>query len=244
MKPNARIPQKKKKMALYEVFSKGLSNSRHSRELESLHTGAAPQVSPSVSAGIYSKAARQAQARPRMVQLNRGRVEMSVRYDVAIVVVLAAVLCVMGAYRLGERSGMRETTPAQSGGEAVMTETTQPQAPTKPATEAVQPAATVNEEAAATSSGENWIVIATCPDEGQLAAVQQYLGAYGIETQIRKIGSNYILHTKQTFDNPNRTGSDGWRMRQRIVELGKNYEPMPGYRTFDFTTAYGMKKVD
>ena len=29
-----------------------------------------------------------------------------------------------------------------------------------------------------------------------------------------------------------------------IIEIGKGYEPPSGYKTFDFTTAYGMKKLN
>jgi len=242
MKPNARMQQKKKKMALYEVFSKGLSNSRHSKQLESLHAAdsSRPTASPAVGAGAYSERVRLVQPKPRMVQLNRGRVEVSVRYDVAIVLALLAVLCVMGAYRLGERLAIKDAAPVQVGDER----TTEAPIVNKATTEAVEAVPAPGDETAAAGGGDNWIVIATHPDEGQLAPVQQYLGAYGIKTQIRKIGGNYILHTKQAYDNPSRTGSDGWQERQRIIELGKKYEPMPGYRSFDFTTAYGMKKLN
>ena len=224
MKPSTKIPRKKKKMALYEVLSKGMSNSRPRQELESKPVGS-PQV-------------QRMQAKPRALQFNRGRFEVSLRYDIAIVLGLLLILCLMGAYRLGEYSSIKEDATTQDEG-VTMT------AP-EPVTNTAAPAASetrrtlVEEE----SGGDNWIVIARNQNEGQLAPVQQYFDGYGIETQIRKLAGVYILHTKQTFGNPNRAGSDGERMRRKIIEIGKGYEPPSGYKTFDFTTAYGMKKLN
>ncbi len=226
MKPNARIPRKKKKMALYEVFNKGMSNSRRRQGLES---------SPAAGKGYG-----QGQAKPRAIQFNHGRVEVSLRYDIAIVLGLLALLCLMGAYRLGEHMSIKEAATTQA--EGVVT-TAAPAPVTNTATQVTEPARAVVEEDVV-GSGDNWIVIATHQSEGQLAPVQQYFAGYGIETQIRKAGDNYILHTKQTYSNPNRAGSDGEQVRRQIIELGRNYQPPPGYRAFDFTTAYGMKKIN
>jgi hypothetical protein len=242
MKPSTRIPRKKKKkMALYEVFNRGMSNSKREQELEQLQS----------EGSDYIQTPKVGQYRPkvRMLQLNRGRVEISIRFDVAIVLVLLAIVCVMAAYRLGERLAINN---AASGGSV---ETATPAIPAETVTENEMSAPvaesrnepvveTETESEAATGSGDNWIVIATHENEGQLAAVQQFFAGYGIETQIRKIGDNFILHTTQTYGNPNRSGTDGERMRQRIVEIGENYRPLPGYKTFDFRTAYGMKKLN
>jgi hypothetical protein len=216
-------------MALYEVFSKGMSNSRRRQGLESLPT-----------AGKTYGQGQRVQAKPRAIQFNRGRVEVSLRYDIAIVLVLLALLCVMGAYRLGEHLSIKEAATAQTEG---MVTTPAPVTNRTTTAEAAETERTAVEEEAA-GGGDNWIVIATHQNEGQLAPVQQYFAGYGIETQIRKVGDSFILHTKQTYGNPNRAGSDGEQVRRQIIELGKNYQPPPGYRTFDFTTAYGMKKLN
>jgi hypothetical protein len=223
MKPSTKIPRKKKKMALYEVLSKGMSNSLRKQELEGRSVGL-PQ-------------AQRTQARPRAIQFNRGRFEVSLRYDVAIVLGLLLVLCLMGAYRLGEYMSLKDTVTTQDEG----TVTTAPEPATNTVTPATEQERTAIEEE---SGGDNWIVIATHQSEGQLAPVQQYFEGYGIETQIRKVAGVYILHTKRTFGNPNRAGSDGEKMLRQIVEIGKGYEPPSGYRSFDFTTAYGMKKLN
>jgi hypothetical protein len=223
MKPSTRIPRKKKKMALYEVLSKGMSNSRRRLEL-----GGPPASVPQV---------QRTQARPSPVQFNRGRFEVSLRYDISIVLGLLLILALMGAYRLGEYSSVKENATTQDEGAAMTVQ--EPVTNTAaPVTEAESSA--VEEE----SSGDNWIVIATNQSEGQLAPVQQYFEGYGIETQIRKVAGVYILHTKQTYDNPNRAGSNGEKVRRQIIEVGKGYEPPSGYRSFDFTTAYGMKKLN
>jgi hypothetical protein len=219
MKPSTRIPRKKKKMALYEVLSKGMTNSRRRQELGSPPAGV-PQV-------------QRTQARPSPVQFNRGRFEVSLRYDIAIVLGLLLILALMGAYRLGEYSSIKENATTQDEGVPM----------TAPET-VTNTAAPVVTEPQRTAVGDNWIVIATNESEGQLAPVQQYFEGYGIETQIRKVAGVYILHTKRTFGNPNRAGSDGEKMRRQIIEIGKGYEPPSGYRSFDFTTAYGMKKLN
>jgi hypothetical protein len=223
MKPSTRIPRKKKKMALYEVLSKGMSNSRRRLEL-----GGPP---------IGVSQVQRTQAKPRAIQLNHGRFEVSLRYDVAIVLGLLLILSLMGAYRLGEYSSIKENVTTQD--ESIVM--TAPETVSNTATPVTEPERTAVEEE---SSGDNWIVIATNQSEGQLAPVQQYFEGYGIETQIRKVAGVYILHTKRTFGNPNRAGSDGEKMRRQIIEIGEDYEPPSGYRSFDFTTAYGMKKLN
>lgn len=235
MKPSSKIPRKRKKMALYEVFSKGMSESRRKSE-----AGMNAENSK-VAVGGASK--RSNLPKVGMLQINRGRVEISVRYEVAVVVLLVVILCVMGAYRLGERFAVAENQAAQSQTNesqtmaAVEVSTAEPQVPM-----AESQASGAEETTDAAGSGDNWIVIATHRNAEQLTPVQQFFMGYGIETQIRRIGENYILHTRETYGNPNRRGSDGWQALRRIVEVGQNYEPLAGYRSFDFTTAYGMKK--
>jgi hypothetical protein len=223
MKPSTRIPRKKKKMVLYEVLSKGMPNSRRRQELGG----------PSASVSQVQRT----QAKPKAVQFNRGRFEVSLRYDIAIVLGLLLILCLMGAYRLGEYLSIKENATTQDEGLPM----TAPETVTNTTAPVTEPERTTVEEE---SGGDNWIVIARYQSEGQLAPVQQYFEGYGIETQIRKVGGVYILHTKQTFGNPNRAGSDGEKMRRQIIEIGKGYEPPSGYRSFDFTTAYGMKKLN
>ena len=67
---------------------------------------------------------------------------------------------------------------------------------------------------------------------------------HGIETEIRKVGQTFYLVTKDKYDNPQRPGTDGYKARQRIVELGTGYVPPPGFGSFDFRSAYGMKFGD
>jgi hypothetical protein len=44
--------------------------------------------------------------RPRWIQFNAGRVELTIPYPIAIAFVLALILIVVAAYRLGQRSGI------------------------------------------------------------------------------------------------------------------------------------------
>lgn len=42
--------------------------------------------------------------RPRVIQFNNGRVELTIPYPIAIAVVLAFILIILAAFRLGQRS--------------------------------------------------------------------------------------------------------------------------------------------
>lgn len=236
------MARKKKKMALYEVFTRGLSNTRRSKDLQRLH----PPESAKVASGDSRRRAARGTSfspRPKMVQMNRGRLEVSVPYQLAIAIGLGVVLLALASYRLGQHNALKETVAAAGYSE-------------QPAV--VEPAATSEAEAGddeavteensgdegLTSTGDNRIVIQTWKNETQLIPVQAYFSGHGIETEIRKIGQMYYLVTTAKYDNPQRPGTDGYRAKQRIVELGAGYEPPPGYGSFDFKSAYGMKFDD
>jgi hypothetical protein len=91
---------------------------------------------------------------------------------------------------------------------------------------------------------DNRIVIQTFQVRSHLEPVGQYFAQFGIETEIRKIGEWYYLLTKNKYQNPQSPGTDGYLMKQKIIQLGANYKAPPGYETFApnlFKDAYGMK---
>lgn len=84
-------------------------------------------------------------------------------------------------------------------------------------------------------------------NSAELKPVKDYFASNGIEMEIRKIGSWYYLVTKGKFDNPEKAGTDGAVMKQRIIELGEKYEAPAGYGSFGpkpFSDAYGMRFDD
>jgi hypothetical protein len=94
------------------------------------------------------------------------------------------------------------------------------------------------------SKGENVIVIATYTRQEDLTPVAAYFRQNGIETVIIKEGSYYQLVTQERFENPERTGTDGFKMKQTIKRIGANYKAPNGYERFSttpFQDAYGKK---
>jgi hypothetical protein len=65
-----------------------------------------------------------------------------------------------------------------------------------------------------------------------------------IETIIEKRGNQYFLLTKETFENPERDGTDGAAAKKKIIEVGAKYKAPPGYQSFApklFSDCYGEK---
>jgi len=80
-----------------------------------------------------------------------------------------------------------------------------------------------------------------------LEPVKQYFASFGIETEIRQVGSWYYLVTKDKYENPERPGTEGYVAKERIIKLGANYKAPPGYESFGtqpFHDAYGMRFDD
>jgi hypothetical protein len=92
--------------------------------------------------------------------------------------------------------------------------------------------------------GDHIIVIATYTKPDDLTPVAAYFRQNGIETDVLKQGSYYQLVTKERFENPERSGTDGYRMKQNIKRIGANYKAPSGYERFSstpFQDAYGKK---
>ena len=92
--------------------------------------------------------------------------------------------------------------------------------------------------------GDHRIVIKQYSTDRDLKPVQEYFAARGIETIIEKRGSSFFLLSKNTYENPQKLGTDGYRARMRIIEVGADYKAPAGYETFApnlFSDAYGER---
>ena len=190
--------------------------------------------------------------KPRIVQLNAGRIEFSIPFQVAVAVGLVLVLLVVASYRLGQFfAGARQQEPAQPVSQGPQTRN---EAPTQPAVNDVRrPAAPVERTPPKTEkpepvkpAGTNVIVLAQYNAMADLQPVQAHFLENGIELEIVQQGSLYFLQTKQRYDNPATPGTDGSKAKQRIAEVGAKYKGKapPGYETFApryFSDAYGRK---
>jgi Na+-transporting methylmalonyl-CoA/oxaloacetate decarboxylase gamma subunit len=255
----------REKKALYEVMSKAAwPKPRYDKALEPLHqekTGEDKQTATRFSIPLHKRAANWLN-RPRIVQFNAGRIEISMPYQLAIALLLGLVLLVLVVFRLGQityRSSQKATGPA-----AKMPESVQKAAPLVTAERAVagkvtavvapQKAAPAEEKTPVPPviqkvepvkpKGDNRIVIQSYQLRADLEPVKQYFAQFGIETEIIKISDWYYLVTKDKYENPAKPGTDGYLAKQKIIELGAKYKAPPGSEAFGsqpFRDAYGKK---
>jgi hypothetical protein len=205
--------------------------------------------------------------RPKPVQLHDGRVEISLPYTIGVTVILAAVLLILGAFRLGQRWSAApaavvnpvaqpagKTTPA-----ATTRETPAPRA--EPPAPAANPTS-VPPAAASETPGDHVIVLAEYANADDLVPVREYFQQNGIGTVILAVpklrealasrninivgleGSGYILVTSSYYGNPQNPGTDGYAALTKIRELGRGYKAPAGRESFApryFSDAYGRK---
>jgi len=125
-----------------------------------------------------------------------------------------------------------------------------------PATDTGAGAATTTPTAKA---GDNVIVLARHAQSKPLEAVQafykeqgidlevivvaklwDYLAGAGLNTSVLGNRDGYMLVTKDYYDNPENPGTNGFRAKQKIIEIGKGYKN-PLFAPRYFSDAYGMK---
>jgi hypothetical protein len=235
-----------KKKALYEVIIKAGSKTGY----EQLH----PKViegEPAVQQGggtVAPPSVIRWVRKPSFVQFNAGRIEFSMPYQVGIAVLLGALLVVVVAFRLGERVG----NPSKSSGQVSSARPSSPQ--TGQAPKLVEPATAAAKassgQAATTPStgsgqvGRNRIVIQMYQVRSHLEPAKEYFDKLGVATEIIERSNWYYLVTKNGYDNPDKSGTDGFLAKQKIIELGAGYKAPAGYETFGpkpFKDAFGMR---
>jgi len=192
--------------------------------------------------------------KPRIVQLNAGRIEFSMPYQIAVVLVLVFIIVIIAAYRLGQSSspaGRQETgqpNPAKQEMDSetpagrAMIDVSQPAAPPENTTANTEVAEPVNVK----PTGSNVIVLVVYDSFSDLAPVQAHFSEYGIETEVVPESGRYVLQTIEKYDNPGTPGTDGYKAKQKIIEVGAKYKGKApaGYETFApnyFSDAYGKK---
>jgi hypothetical protein len=250
------MTRNRSKKALYEVMSKARIKPEHGKIVEQLRPTTdedAPAIKQKSAADV-PKAAAKWWRKPRIVQLNAGRIEFSMPYQIAVVLVLVFIFVILAAYRLGQSSysaGRQETDqPAPAAQEMdderpverAMSNIPQPSAPPENTTAKTEVAEPVNVK----PTGSNVIVLVEYDSLPDLAPVQAHFSEHGIETEIVTEKGRYFLQTKQRYDNPATAGTDGYIAKQKIEEVGAKYKGKApaGYETFApfyFSDAYGKK---
>jgi len=248
------MARRRRKKALYEVMSKARLKPPFDKKLEPLHPKEPAKAEPSTAKpdmAMPEKAVRWWR-KPKAVQLNAGRIEISIPYQLAIAVLLGLVLLMLIAFRVGFWLGHIDQSAASSAGRVEGRNRENPVERADVGTarrpelgERVPPPERRPEPS--TPKGNNRIVIQTYLIPGHLEPVKLYFDKAGIQTEIRKIRDRYYLLTSDKFQDPDTEGTDDYLVKQKIIELGTKYKAPPGYETFgakSFQTAYGMRFDD
>lgn len=240
----------RKRKALYEVMSKSRYKPSIGKTLEKLHPQEKDEAHSATAKTeeAIPKSTAQWWKRPKIIQINAGRVELSMPYQLAIAILLGLIALFLIVFRFGQFyqrvadssakiQKSSQLSPVERDTAKIMNASVSAENKL-PGSEKVEPAK---------STGNNRIVIQTFQVMSQLEPAKSFFAQYGIETEIRKIGDMYYLVTSNKFENPANPGTDGYRARQVIIELGAKYQAPSGYETFGprpFHDAYGMKFDD
>jgi hypothetical protein len=231
----------RRKKAFYEVIGRKWSKSGRDKSLEQPPTGRHGRdriIMPD------AERATRWPTKPRVVQFNAGRIEISMSYQFGIALVLGVIALILVVFRLGQTTSPSSRAVTESSVETL--EITAKTAP-EPAVDVQQRPEEVEEIEPVRLKGNNRIVIQTYLTRADLEPVKEYFAQLGIETEIKKIDDWYYLVTRDKYENPERQGTDGYLAKQKIIELGAEYKAPPGYETFGktpFYDAYGMNFSD
>ena len=248
------------KKALYEVMSQVRQKTDGSDTIERLHPLKTGQDKPVVEQNTVVNEPKTTipwWKKPRIMQFNSGRIELSIPYQIAVVVAMGLILVLLVTFRLGQYSvptppKQQTTQRATSGSPATRTggtnTNTNRSGGTTPTGTAGTPAAVgaAAVGAAAGSAGKNVLVLAYYRTKADLVPVKDYFEKNGIMTEIvqRSNGLYYLQTTARFVEDPAKAklGTAGYELKMKITDLGKKYMAPAGYETFKphlFDDAYG-----
>jgi hypothetical protein len=182
---------------------------------------------------------------------NKRTLELS--YPVVVVLLLACILTVLVAFRMGQIYGEKSRISSYVDKNSVKNEEIIPKT-AAPSFKEIRdekeniaktswPAA-VKKTTVAKPKGDHIIIIATYSQGRDLEPVQEHYKENGVEAEIQNRGGYYFLITKNRYSSTVRTGSDGFYALEKIKQIGAGYRSPPGYETFGsrpFQDAYGRK---
>jgi hypothetical protein len=190
--------------------------------------------------------------KPKLLQFNAGRIEISLPYPLAIAVFLGFILLFLVALWLGEtgflsRKGITNSAGTlfngfrKKVGEGLS-------GSGRRVGENEKILSKKEETVTGGSKGNNRIVIQTYHTREDLELVQYYFSEGNIDTEIRTIGNTFYLVTVDRYEkDPKIEGTDGYAALQRIIKWGARYKAPQGYESFApnlFSDAYGKKFDD
>ena len=230
-----------KKKAMYEVMGRAGSKPGYEQLHPNDTAGENPSTNPETSPNVVRWVRK-----PSLVQLNAGRIEFSIPYQVGIAIVLGVLLTAVVLFRLGQRLGNRDVAVNTPAAKPVVNKPAEsrPMTP-KPTTQNTSAAAVAANQPA--SAGRNRIVLKIYQVRAHLEPAKEYFDKMGVTTEIIEKGSWYYLVTKNKYDNPEKAGTDGYLAKQKVIELGAGYKAPVGFETFGpkpFSDAFGMRFED
>jgi hypothetical protein len=248
------------KKALYEVMSQTRQKTGEADTIERLHPLTTDQDKPVQTIEHNTVVTEPKTAipwwkKPRIVQFNAGRIELSIPYQIAVAVAMGLILVLLLSFRLGQYSAPtpKQTTPKTASGNSA-TRTGGTNTNTNRSGGTTTPSGTAGSTStgsgttgtAAGSAGGNVLVLARYRAKPDLEAARQYFEQNGIPTEIILKNDNmYYLRTTTRFvEDPGRPGTAGYDLKMKIADLGKKYIAPVGYETFKphlFDDAYGEK---
>ena len=220
-------------------------------------------------AEVIAKTGVQWWRKPRIIQVNAGRIEFSMPYQLAIALTLGLILAILIAFQLGQRYYM---VSSQNGTEnpeqkqpvetdtnpLVNTDNTdirsqynlpgneQPaKPPEKPVAQSGTSAGQTETSKPSGPIGDNAIILVQYDKRADLEPVKKHFDQAGVPTEIVGQAGRYFLRTSDRYVVSSTAYTDAM---EKIKEVGPQYKGKApeGYETFAphyFTDAY-PKKVD
>lgn len=239
------MARSRRKKSLYEVISRTWPKPDYGRTGEQLHPEKSDKDEPTTAKPAMATPERAAQwpRRPKIVQFNAGRIEISMPYQLAIAVLLAIVLLVLVVFRLGQILSRQKATDS-----ATKIQKIEQERPTGlPTTSITRTPESAEKGEPVKPKNDNVIVLVEYGTLADLVPVQRHFAEHDIETEIVPApNGRYFLWTKERYENTDTRGAAGYEAKQRIKEVGRLYKGKApeGYETFAphyFSDAYGRK---
>ena len=238
-----------RRMALYEVIGKTELKSAQNKELDRLGSSE-PRTKPLIDSMLRRTDTSSVSDvkpwpnRPKWLRFYNNRIEFSLSWTVAIIAILTIFAIFLVFFRLGRIT---------AGANAEKISEIAPKVIAKPRAKApvvdraeAGPFGRPPVPKMIVPMGENVIVIASYNIASHLAPVKSYFAGFGVETEIINQAGRYLLVTQQRYNNPEKSGTDGYKAKQKIIEIGAGYKSPKGsgFASFAsklFSDAYGMK---
>ncbi len=236
-----------RKKSLYEVIGEGKFKPFSSKSLEKKSKEIYKELEPPEERPVKSpKGESQWPRKPKMLQFLNGRLETSVPYTVVIAFGLGCILLFLVFFRLGQLYEQKTRVSEAGRTDSNLANLQGLQAKTKEnigeGSGVAYDTPQMTADSEQTEAGSNHIVIMQYHSKKDLEPVKKYFDENGIETEIEQRGDLYFLVTKKdTYNNPNKEGTDGFLAKQKIKQIGAGYQAPPGFEKFIFKDPYGEK---